>query len=53
MRRSFVLREFDGLESDAVAEILDITTNNLWVMLSRARLKLRQCLQSHWFTGNA
>jgi RNA polymerase sigma-70 factor (ECF subfamily) len=50
MRRSFMLREFDGLESEAVAGILDISTNNLWVMLSRARLKLRQCLQDHWFT---
>lgn len=49
MRRSFMLREFDGLESEAVAGALNITTNNLWVMLSRARLKLRQCLQQQWF----
>lgn len=53
MRRSFVLREFDGLESNAVAEVLNITTNNLWVVLSRARLRLRECLQKHLFTGNA
>lgn len=49
MRQSYVLREFDALESEEIAEVLNITTNNLWVMLSRARLKLRQCLQNHWF----
>lgn len=52
MRQSYMLREFDGLDSEAVAEILNVTSNNLWVMLSRARLKLRHCLQTHWFKGN-
>jgi RNA polymerase sigma-70 factor (ECF subfamily) len=28
---------------------LRITANNLWVILYRARMALRQCLEQHWF----
>ena len=46
----FALRELDGLDSHEICNILDISsTNNLWVMLSRMRLRLRQCLDVNWF----
>jgi RNA polymerase sigma-70 factor (ECF subfamily) len=33
-----------------LCKLLDIsTTNNLWVMLSRIRARLRRCLDTHWF----
>ena len=32
-----------------VCEALGITVNNLWVMLHRARLHLRNCLEVNWF----
>ena len=49
----FMLRELDGLSSDEICKELNIsTTNNLWVMLSRTRLRLRQCLDTHWFRRN-
>jgi RNA polymerase sigma-70 factor (TIGR02943 family) len=44
----FVLREVDELESDEICKILEVTSTNLWVMLHRARLKLRQCLELNW-----
>jgi len=48
--RLFVLRDLDGLPSDEICQVLDIsTTNNLWVMLSRMRLQLRNCLDMNWF----
>lgn len=48
----FVLREINGLPSKEVCKVLDIsTTNNMWVMLSRSRMRLRQCLEANWF-GN-
>lgn len=50
-RIAFMLREFDGLDGETLASTMNITTNNLWVVLSRARSKLRQCLQIHWFSG--
>ena len=46
----FILREIDGLDTDEICKVLDIsTTNNAWVMLSRARMQLRQCLEIKWF----
>lgn len=49
----FFLREFDGLSSEEICKALKVsTTNNLWVMLSRMRLRLRNCLDTHWFNKN-
>ncbi len=46
----FTLRELDGMETDALMETLNISShNNVWVMLSRARQRLRQCLETNWF----
>ena len=47
--RVFLLREVDGLTSDEICAALGITPNNLWVMLHRARLALRRCLEVNWF----
>jgi RNA polymerase sigma-70 factor, ECF subfamily len=46
---AFTLREVDGLTSEEICEMLSITVNNLWVMLHRARLHLRNCLEVNWF----
>lgn len=46
----FNLREVDGLDSKEVCELLNISENNLWVMLHRARMALRRCLETNWFT---
>jgi len=48
---AFTLREVDGLQSEAICEMLGITMNNLWVMLHRARMHLRNCLEVNWFKG--
>lgn len=46
----FILREVNGLDTEEICKVLDIsTTNNAWVMLSRARMQLRQCLEVKWF----
>ena len=45
----FTLREVDGLTSEEVCELLQISANNLWVILHRARLHLRNCLERNWF----
>ena len=46
---AFTLREVDGLTSEEICEALSISVNNLWVMLHRARLHLRNCLEMNWF----
>ena len=45
----FTLREVDGVKSGEICETLNITESNLWVMLHRARMALRRCLETHWF----
>jgi RNA polymerase sigma-70 factor (ECF subfamily) len=47
----FLLREIDGVSSDEICKDLGVSPNNLWVMLHRARMGLRRCLEVHWF-GN-
>ncbi|MGB1882409.1 MAG: sigma-70 family RNA polymerase sigma factor, partial [Gammaproteobacteria bacterium] len=52
LRAPFVLREIDGLSSAEVIETLGISTvNNLWVILSRGRERVRKCVESNWFGG--
>ena len=46
----FSLREVDGVESKEICALLNISENNLWVMLHRARMALRRCLETNWFT---
>lgn len=48
-RRAFSLRELDGLKTDEICKILGITPTNLWVILHRARSRLRDCLDASWF----
>jgi RNA polymerase sigma-70 factor (TIGR02943 family) len=48
-RRAFTLREIDGCESEDICEILSITPANYWVMVHRARSRLRKCLDATWF----
>jgi len=45
----FTLREIDGMTTDEICEALGISTSNLWVLLHRARLKLRRCIEVNWF----
>jgi RNA polymerase sigma-70 factor (ECF subfamily) len=49
----FNLREVDGIESKEICALLNISENNLWVMLHRARMALRRCLETNWFGKQA
>jgi RNA polymerase sigma-70 factor, ECF subfamily len=50
--RIFMMREWLELETEEICKELRITPTNAWVMLYRARMRLRECLQLNWF-GNA
>lgn len=45
----FTLREVDGVDSREICATLNISESNLWVMLHRARMALRRCLETNWF----
>jgi RNA polymerase sigma-70 factor, ECF subfamily len=47
--RVFMMREVMELESAEICKELKITSTNLWVILYRARMALRQCLEQNWF----
>ena len=46
----FLMRERDEIDCKEMCEVLNITENNLWVMLHRARMALRRCLETNWFS---
>ena len=47
----FMLREVVGAETEKVCKEMDITPTNLWTMLYRSRMSLRQCLERNWAGG--
>jgi RNA polymerase sigma-70 factor (ECF subfamily) len=38
------------METKDICALLDISEGNLWVMLHRARMALRGCLEINWFS---
>jgi RNA polymerase sigma-70 factor, ECF subfamily len=47
--RVFMMREIMEMPTEEICKELDITATNCWVMLHRARLTLRECLELQWF----
>jgi RNA polymerase sigma-70 factor (TIGR02943 family) len=45
---AFVHREVDGLSTEEICKLMDITASNCWVMLYRARMLLRHCIETNW-----
>lgn len=45
----FTLREIDGAGTEEICKELNVTETNLWVILHRARMQLRKCLEARWF----
>lgn len=49
-REAFVLREVEGFQTDEICKILDVTVTNFGVLIHRARIRLRECLESKGWT---
>jgi RNA polymerase sigma-70 factor, ECF subfamily len=47
--RVFMMRDVMDVDTDDICKELNITSTNCWVMLHRARLSLRECLEITWF----
>jgi RNA polymerase sigma-70 factor (ECF subfamily) len=47
--RAFMMREVMELSTDDICKELMVSTTNCWVILHRARLSLRECLETKWF----
>ncbi|OIO77788.1 MAG: hypothetical protein AUJ86_07525 [Hydrogenophilaceae bacterium CG1_02_62_390] len=48
LSKLFMLREVMEEDTETICQDLAITPTNLWTMLYRARLGLRQCLDRNW-----
>lgn len=44
-RVAFTLRDIEGFDTPEICDILEVTSNNLGVMLHRVRNRLRECLE--------
>lgn len=42
------LREVLGEESKNICKVLNISATNYWVLMHRARMALRKCVERHW-----
>jgi len=51
--QAFTLTEIDGLSTEELCKALAAQPSNVWVMLHRARLRLRECLEQNWFAIEA
>jgi len=50
-RMAFVLREVQGLATEEICKILEVTRTNLGVLLYRVRNHLRECLEAKGMRG--
>jgi RNA polymerase sigma-70 factor (ECF subfamily) len=47
----FLMREHLGVETAEICKELGLTSTHCWVLLYRARMALRECLQKTWFAA--
>jgi RNA polymerase sigma-70 factor (ECF subfamily) len=47
--RVFTMKEVLGFETEEICKELAMSSSNCWVVLYRARMRLRECLQLRWF----
>lgn len=46
---AFSLSNMEEMKAKEICKVLNVTPTNLWSLLHRARIQLRQCLQINWF----
>jgi len=47
-RIAFVMKHMDDVNTDEICKELSITASNYWVIMHRAKLQLRKCLETNW-----
>jgi RNA polymerase sigma-70 factor (ECF subfamily) len=44
----FVLKYVEELDSEKICEVLGLSSSNYWVLVHRAKVQLRACLEKNW-----
>jgi RNA polymerase sigma-70 factor (ECF subfamily) len=47
-QRVFVLKYLEDVDSDEICKLLNISSSNYWVLIHRAKVQLRACLEKNW-----
>ena len=50
-RMVFLLKTIQEYETQEICNELGITSSNLWVIMHRARVQLRKCIEENWFNN--
>ncbi|MEZ5197761.1 MAG: sigma-70 family RNA polymerase sigma factor [Bacteroidales bacterium] len=50
-RMAFVMKHMEDLDTDDICKELNITASNYWVIMHRAKLQLRKCMETNWFNS--
>lgn len=45
----FTLKYMEDAETDTICKELQISSSNYWVIMHRARILLRECMEKNWF----
>jgi RNA polymerase sigma-70 factor (TIGR02943 family) len=51
-RLAFSMKHMDDLDAGEICKELGLSTSNYWVIMHRARLHLRECLEKSWNGNN-
>ena len=47
-RMVFAMKHLDDEDTDEICKELNITATNYWVIIHRAKLQLRKCMETNW-----
>jgi RNA polymerase sigma-70 factor (TIGR02943 family) len=47
-QKVFSLKYMDDMSSEEICQLLGISSSNYWVLIHRAKLQLRACLEKNW-----
>lgn len=50
-RISFVMKYMDDADTSEICKELQITASNYWVLIHRAKLQLRKCMETNWINA--
>lgn len=45
----FSMRNMEDIESEIICKELKLSSSNYWVIVHRAKLQLRECMEKNWF----
>ncbi|MDG2274682.1 MAG: sigma factor-like helix-turn-helix DNA-binding protein, partial [Flavobacteriaceae bacterium] len=47
----FRMKTIQEVDTEVICKELGISSSNLWVIIHRARMQLRKCLEDNWFNN--